>query len=101
MGNLAVRMAPRSFLAPARVVAVPSLWARGHCQVPCGIFHDDGRITSMVEDATTIRKSVVEAEKLFKAGGLQDMHQMVRWINTKEAHASNIMTAIADYFLAQ
>eukprot|EP00927_Polykrikos_kofoidii_P068790 TRINITY_DN64123_c0_g1_i1.p1 TRINITY_DN64123_c0_g1~~TRINITY_DN64123_c0_g1_i1.p1 ORF type:complete len:162 (+),score=35.34 TRINITY_DN64123_c0_g1_i1:51-536(+) len=74
---------------------------RHHCQVPCGIFHDDGRVAQMVEDAQTIRKAVVQSADLHKAGALQDIHQMVRWINTKEAHASNIMTTIGDYFLAQ
>ena len=27
-----------------------------HCQVPCGIYDDDGRIKTIKEDATTIRK---------------------------------------------
>merc|ERR1719293_87088 len=94
-------MAPRSVLKPTRAMAVPALWARAHCQVPCGIFHDDGRITSMMEDASTIRKAVVQGGELHKAGALQDVHQMIRWINTKEAHASSIMTTIGDYFLAQ
>eukprot|EP00927_Polykrikos_kofoidii_P055017 TRINITY_DN49335_c0_g1_i1.p1 TRINITY_DN49335_c0_g1~~TRINITY_DN49335_c0_g1_i1.p1 ORF type:complete len:180 (+),score=43.95 TRINITY_DN49335_c0_g1_i1:57-542(+) len=84
-----------------RVTAPCAGGLRHHCQVPCGIFHDDGRVAQMVEDAQTIRKAVVQSTDLHKAGGLQDIHQMVRWINTKEAHASNIMTTIADYFLAQ
>mmetsp|Transcript_41655 Transcript_41655/g.90792 ORF Transcript_41655/g.90792 Transcript_41655/m.90792 type:complete len:165 (-) Transcript_41655:65-559(-) len=74
---------------------------RCHCQVPCGIFHDDGRIAAILEDAITIRKAVTQAQELHKAGKLQDMHQFVRWVNTKEEHASKIMTTIAEYFLAQ
>ena len=27
-----------------------------HCQVPCGIYDDDGRIKTIKEDSTTIRK---------------------------------------------
>ena len=31
----------------------------------------------------------------------QNMNQLVRWINTKEEHATFIQSIIADYFLAQ
>mmetsp|Transcript_75092 Transcript_75092/g.140064 ORF Transcript_75092/g.140064 Transcript_75092/m.140064 type:complete len:181 (+) Transcript_75092:64-606(+) len=72
-----------------------------HCQVPCGIFNDDGRIAAILEDAVTIRKSVSEMQNLHKGGKLQDMHQIIRWVNTKEEHATKIMTTVAEYFLAQ
>merc|ERR1719326_841887 len=81
---------------------VPTAFAsatRFHCQVPCGIFTDNLRIEGMVEDAATIRKAVVQSAELHGAGTLQDLHQVQRWIMTKEEHASKIMTTIADYFL--
>merc|ERR1719215_1645268 len=68
---------------------------------PCGIFTDTLRLEGMKEDAATIRKSVVQSGELHKAGSLQDVHQMMRWIATKEEHAAKIMTTIGDYFLAQ
>merc|ERR1719491_2216349 len=74
---------------------------RAHCQVPCGIFTDNLRIEGMVEDAATIRKSVVQSQELHAAAKLQDIHQMHRWIATKEEHAQKIMTTIGDYFMAQ
>mmetsp|Transcript_172826 Transcript_172826/g.554048 ORF Transcript_172826/g.554048 Transcript_172826/m.554048 type:complete len:181 (-) Transcript_172826:384-926(-) len=74
---------------------------RCHCQVPCGIFHDDGRLFQLVEDAMTIRKAVTQMQELHRSGKLQDQHQMMRWIVTKEEHAAKIMHIIADYFLAQ
>merc|ERR1719289_612388 len=55
----------------------------------------------MIEDAATIRKSMVQTAELHKAGSLQDIHQMSRWIATKEEHASKIMTTVGDYFMAQ
>merc|ERR1719345_295630 len=55
----------------------------------------------MVEDAATIRKAVAQSAELHASGKLQDIHQLTRWIMTKEDHASKIMTTIADYFLAQ
>merc|ERR1712242_644161 len=69
--------------------------------VPCGIFFDEGRMAAIMEDAMTIRKAVAQSQELHKGGKLQDLHQMVRWINTKEEHATKIMTTIAEYFLAQ
>merc|ERR1719265_1470512 len=65
------------------------------------MFHDDGRIASILEDAQTIRKAVAQCQALHQAGKLQDIHQMVRWVVTKEEHATKIMTTVAEYFLAQ
>mmetsp|Transcript_6543 Transcript_6543/g.16036 ORF Transcript_6543/g.16036 Transcript_6543/m.16036 type:complete len:155 (+) Transcript_6543:70-534(+) len=97
-----------SLAAVARRSVVPTVGRaplavglRGHCQVPCGIFHDDQRVDMMKEDAETIRKAMVQSSELHKANGYQDMHQVMRWINTKEEHAQSIMTTIGDYFLAQ
>merc|ERR1712151_1453410 len=55
----------------------------------------------MGEDAATIRKAVVQSADLHKAGTLQDTHQMIRWITTKEEHATKIMETVGTYFLAQ
>eukprot|EP00933_Yihiella_yeosuensis_P069163 TRINITY_DN753_c0_g3_i3.p1 TRINITY_DN753_c0_g3~~TRINITY_DN753_c0_g3_i3.p1 ORF type:complete len:158 (+),score=55.80 TRINITY_DN753_c0_g3_i3:82-555(+) len=94
-------LATKPVFAQSRVAGAAALQGRFHCQVPCGIFTDDLRVKGMMEDAQTIRKSVVQAAELHKAGSLQDVHQMVRWIHTKEEHAAKIMTTTADYFLAQ
>mmetsp|Transcript_63152 Transcript_63152/g.152770 ORF Transcript_63152/g.152770 Transcript_63152/m.152770 type:complete len:155 (-) Transcript_63152:145-609(-) len=83
------------------VKALPLAAGRFHCQVPCGIFTDDLRVAGIKEDAQTIRKAVVQISELHKANSLQDMHQLARWINTKEEHASKVMHTIGDYFLAQ
>merc|ERR1712129_99901 len=62
---------------------------------------DDLRVKMMIEDAATIRKAVVQNAELNKAGTLQDMHQAIRWIATKEDHAGKIMHTAGDYFMAQ
>merc|ERR1719336_2054923 len=87
----------------ARFPLLGEPWAtlRGHCQVPCGIFTDDDRISAILEDASTIRKAIVQSQELHNTGKLQDLHQLIRWINTKEEHATKIMTTVAEYFLAQ
>merc|ERR1711979_160362 len=99
MGMLASALRIRT--GTKALAALPVAPVRFHCQVPCGIFTDPLRVEQMKEDAATIRKAVVQSADLHKAGSLQDIHQMVRWINTKEEHATKIMTTVAEYFLAQ
>merc|ERR1719471_2181679 len=72
-----------------------------HCQVPCGIYDDDGRITQILEDAATIRKAVTKINELSGSHNAEDVNQLVRWITVKEQHASNIQKIVAEYFLTQ
>ena len=75
--------------------------AQAHCQVPCGIYDDGGRITSIHEDVTTITKAMKQINALAGKGDAQSLNQAVRWVNTKEAHATNIQRTVGDYFLTQ
>jgi len=72
-----------------------------HCQVPCGIYDDAARLTQMAEDATTIEKAIGQINELAGNIDAQSANQMVRWVTTKEAHAANIITIMAEYFLTQ
>ena len=92
----------RSLFATALLAAVlvPSL-ASAHCQVPCGIYDDAARITLLFEDTTTIGKAVIEIKKLGAAHDADGQNQLTRWIVNKEKHASNVITVMAEYFLAQ
>merc|ERR1719336_819769 len=75
--------------------------APSHCQVPCGIFDDQGRVKMLREDAETIRKAMVEMKKLEGKTDTNSVNQMIRWVMYKEQHASNIQKTISDYFMAQ
>ncbi|MEM6366311.1 MAG: superoxide dismutase [Ni] [Planctomycetota bacterium] len=75
--------------------------AAAHCQVPCGIYGDQLRFQSMLEDQSTIEKAAVQVGELSEDPTPQNINQMVRWVSTKESHASNIQAVIADYFMAQ
>lgn len=75
--------------------------AAAHCQVPCGIYDDQARITAMREDATTIRKAIAQINELAGANNPLGMNQATRWVMTKEHHASHIITVVAEYFLTQ
>ncbi|OED35281.1 hypothetical protein AB834_04895 [PVC group bacterium (ex Bugula neritina AB1)] len=70
-----------------------SLWS--HCEVPCGIFNDAARISSIRESVQTIEKAM----KFIKDNN--DTHKMIRWTITKEDHCKNIQQIVAQYFLHQ
>jgi len=76
-----------------------------HCEVPCGIYGDQLRFESMLEDATTIGKAVDELGKLVaemaEAATPLSVNQASRWVATKEDHATKIQHTIAQYFLTQ
>lgn len=79
--------------------------AGAHCEVPCGIYDDGARFAAMFEDAKTIDKAMSMIDDLSKPhDGMTDalrMNQLVRWVNTKEEHATHTMEVIAQYFMAQ
>ena len=82
------------------IVLAPQM-AAAHCQVPCGIYDDAARVARMNEDAATIEKAMVQMQDLAGKTDVQSANQLTRWIITKETHASNIITTVAEYFLTQ
>ena len=93
----------RNIIAIAIIIAAFGLNnIHAHCQVPCGIYNDAVRIIQLREHVTTIEKSMNKIEQLTSdESSSQNMNQLIRWINTKEEHATFIQSIIADYFLAQ
>jgi len=82
------------------LLATPRV-ARGHCQIPCGIYDDHARVQMMREDIVTITKAVGEIAALSKKRDPQSMNQLTRWVMNKEHHAERIIRTISDYFLTQ
>lgn len=70
-----------------------------HCQIPCGIFDDGIRFTEMLEDVTTIEKSMNQINEL--SGDKANFNQSVRWVMNKEEHANKLTETITYYFMAQ
>jgi len=75
--------------------------ASAHCQVPCGIYDDHARIHAMEEDAATIGKAVANIEALSSLTDAKSKNQLIRWVQTKEQHASHIIQVVSEYFLTQ
>merc|ERR1739841_446105 len=73
----------------------------GHCQVPCGIFDDPKTVAEVKEACATIRKAMVQINELSATVNAQNINQMTRWVNTKEEHASKIITMMSEYCLCQ
>jgi len=73
----------------------------GHCQVPCGIFDDPAIVEEIKQACATIRKAMVQINELHAASSAQNFNQMVRWVNTKEEHASKIIKLVSEYCLCQ
>ncbi len=72
-----------------------------HCEVPCGIYADQRRFESMLEDHETIAKAIVNINDLAGKTDAQSVNQCVRWVNTKEDHATKVQGVIAQYFMTQ
>lgn len=94
-----------SLLVLATAVLLPTRHADAHCQVPCGIFHDQLRFEAMLEDQVTIAKAGAEIAKYADEtrSGVTALlvNQATRWVATKEEHAQRIQDTIASYFMEQ
>lgn len=88
------------------VMAAPR-FASAHCQIPCGIYDDEARFTTMLEHVTTIEKSMNEINRLSKddedenGEDNDNYNQIVRWVMNKEKHADEFSEIVTYYFLAQ
>jgi len=71
-----------------------------HCEVPCGIYHDELRVEIIKEHIQTIEKAMNQITELQSAETI-NYNQLVRWINTKEHHANLIQEVAEQYFLTQ
>ena len=71
-----------------------------HCEVPCGIYHDELRIELIKEHIQTVEKAMKQIEEI-QSAEVVNYNQLVRWINTKEEHARLIQEIAEQYFLTQ
>jgi len=74
--------------------------AMAHCEIPCGIYDDEGEIGSLHQDIETIAKSIDQIKAL-SAEDTPNYNQIVRWVNNKDEHAEEIQEKVQHYFLTQ
>lgn len=83
-------------------VAFQSGFAAAHCEVPCGIYADQMRFQMMLEDAATIAKAIKSVDEMVEDDiDANTVNQMVRWVTTKDEHATKTQHVIAQYFMTQ
>jgi nickel superoxide dismutase len=87
--------------AAAAILTLLPAPARGHCEIPCGIYGDHARIEMLREDVATIAKSVAEITALAGRSDALSVNQATRWTMNKEEHATRIQHTIAQYFMTQ
>ena len=95
-----MKIFPALFIAPMLFVTLTQS-VMAHCEVPCGIYDDQRRFEDMLEDQETIAKGIGKIREMAGNTDPQSVNQTVRWINTKEAHATNIQHTISQYFMTQ
>ena len=74
--------------------------AEAHCEIPCGIYGDEMRIQMILENITTIEKSMHQILAIEQSKQLNS-NQLVRWVMNKENHADDLQEIITQYFLTQ
>jgi hypothetical protein len=87
----------------AALAVAAALWqaspADAHCEIPCGIYGDDLRFSTILEDIQTIEKSMKKIAEL--SGDVGNINQLTRWVNNKEHHADRIREIVTQYFMTQ
>lgn len=71
-----------------------------HCEVPCGIYHDELRVELIKEHIQTIEKAMNQISSLQEEDD-ENYNQIIRWVNTKDDHANLIQEIASQYFLHQ
>jgi nickel superoxide dismutase len=87
-------------LAVGSAILLSSALAYAHCEVPCGIYGDQMRFHTIEEHIATIEKAIDQIAEL-SAADSPNYNQIVRWVNTKETHATEIQHIVSQYFLTQ
>ncbi len=95
MKNLTTRIT----IAVAILIVLP-ISSFAHCEIPCGIYDDEARFDLLAEHIATMEKSMNQIVELSAAGD-KNHNQLVRWINSKEAHSDEYMEIVTQYFMTQ
>ena len=82
------------------MMSMMSLKVGAHCQLPCGIYDDSLQVAFLYEHIRTIEKSMNMIVEL-SDDGVKNYNQIVRWVNNKDMHASEIQEIVAYYFMTQ
>ncbi len=88
------------FLIGLSCLALYAGMAAAHCEIPCGIYDDQARITMLLEHITTIEKSMNQIMAIEKEKA-HNPNQLIRWVMNKEQHADEFQDIVTQYFMTQ
>lgn len=71
-----------------------------HCQMPCGIYHDDMVFDQVDQYVETMVKAITVLNES-KFATPQQRNEFVRWVETKERMSNEAAQLILTYFLQQ
>lgn len=71
-----------------------------HCQLPCGIYHDDMVFSHIDQYVETMYKGISVLNEI-KVHGVHDWNEVIRWVMLKEKESDEIAELITTYFLQQ
>lgn len=71
-----------------------------HCQMPCGIYHDDMVFDQIDQYVETMVKAIAKL-KDNKNANAQERNEFVRWVATKDHQSDDVAQLILTYFLQQ
>lgn len=71
-----------------------------HCQMPCGIYHDDMVYDQIDQYVETMVKAIAKI-KDNKASTPQERNEVIRWVMTKDKLSDETAELILTYFLQQ
>ncbi|MBA3815692.1 MAG: hypothetical protein H0X29_04070 [Parachlamydiaceae bacterium] len=71
-----------------------------HCQMPCGIYHDDMVFDQIDQYIETMYKCV-SILKENKSSSARDKNEFIRWILQKENASNDVSSTLTTFFLQQ
>lgn len=93
-------MARRTFLPLLLSLLVIQSGLSAHCQMPCGIYHDELVLSSIDQYIETMNKAASELNSI-KFDDPQTRSQFVRWVMNKEDETKRAGDLLVVYFLQQ
>lgn len=86
------------FTATMMLLSQGSLSA--HCQMPCGIYHDDMVYDQIDQFVETVYKGISVLNES-KFSSVKERNEFVRWVGEKESACTEAANLITVYFLQQ
>jgi nickel superoxide dismutase len=93
-------MIKRIFFANAILLLGFQVALSAHCQMPCGIYHDDmvyDQIDQYVE--TMVKADTILNQNKFSSA--QEKNVFIRWVMQKDKHSDQMAELFTSYFLQQ